>query len=168
MTEEKATKLAHLLDLLNINGVTYQLINKHEFDKTYVKVTILSRYVKNTYLSLFYTVYDFDEDSGYFDLGDDIYVTFDTLEVEMEDDEITFAQRFLREFCDEVINAECIGGNVNVFMEKLPDGIGKYIRQSQKVVGQDFIRYNVKRDKKTLTLAIPRNAAKIERSEKEE
>lgn len=153
----KPENLAHLIDLLNTNGVTYQLINKPEFDKTYVKVTILSTPINNTFLSLFYTMYQYDEDSGYFDLGDDIYVTFNRLEVELDEDDITFAQRFVREFCDEIITAECIGGNVSVLVDKLPEGIGKYISRSQKVIAKDFIRYTVKRDKKTLTISVKRN-----------
>lgn len=152
----RADHLAFVLDFLNMNGVTYQIVNKPEFEKTYIKVTILSQAISNTILSLFYTDYDFDEDSGYFDLGDDIYVTFEQLEVQLDDEDISFGQRFLREFCDEVISAECIGGNVNVFLDRLPDGIGKYISRSQKTVAKDFNRYTVKRDKKTLNITVKR------------
>lgn len=146
--------LAFVLDLLNVNGVTYQVINKEEFGKTYIKVTILSQTISNNILSLFYSVYQFDEQSRYFDLGDDIFVTFDQLEVQLDEDDISFGQRFLREFCDEIISAECIGGNVNVFMNKLPDGVGKYIAKAQKTVAKDFNRYAIKKDKKTLNITV--------------
>lgn len=157
MNSERTEKIAGLLDLLNINSVTYQMINKHEFGKTYIKASILSRDLNNTFLSLFYTVYPFDESTGYFDLGDDVYITFDELYVNVRDEEITFAQRFIKEYCDEIVSADCVGGNVNVFMKTLPSGIGKYIGKSQKTIGKDFVRYTMRRDKRMLTISVPRN-----------
>lgn len=145
--------LSSVLQFLNINGVTYQVAHREEFDKTYIKITTMTSAVNNALLSAFNLLFDYDERSNYYQLGENLFVTFENMFIDLYDDSISFAQHFLEANADKIIKADCIGGNVSVFMREKPDGLDKYLAKSQKLIGDDFITYTIKRDKTTLILS---------------
>ncbi len=141
-------KLTDVLKMLNVNGVTYQVVRQPEFGKTYIKATVLS----NDLAACMQSILDlsFVLENNYYDLGDGIYLTFEDWVV---NEDKTFAQFFLEANADLITNATCLGGNVNVYFEKLPDGIGNVLSHCKKVVGPDYIQYTVKRDKTNLVIS---------------
>lgn len=143
--------MTSVLKMLNANGVAYQLVNKPEFGKTYIKVSVLSEDLLKCMQSILSMTYEMDD--RYFVMGDGVYLTFESLVPDLDADK-TFPQRFVEEYADYIESANCIAGNVDVLMRELPDGISKYLNHCKKVVAKDYIQYTLKKNGKTLIVSV--------------